>query len=79
MYGTASEHSVLYQYQLYGAKNVFMGNVSFPFPNPHLLNLCIGIWNLTNRVLGPNGESLFSTQAPGPRPFHSHCGQEVPW
>ncbi len=29
MYGTASEHCILYQYLLFGAKNVFMGMVSF--------------------------------------------------
>lgn len=28
MYGTASEHCILYQYLLFGAKNVFMGMVS---------------------------------------------------
>lgn len=38
MYGTASEHTVLYQYQLYGAKNVFMGMIQtespYYLPNP---------------------------------------------
>jgi hypothetical protein len=27
LYGTASEHAVLYQYQLYNAKDIFMGMV----------------------------------------------------
>ncbi|KAK3324791.1 hypothetical protein B0T19DRAFT_477630 [Cercophora scortea] len=32
MYSTASEHCILYQYQLYGAKDVFMGNVQTESP-----------------------------------------------
>jgi hypothetical protein len=32
LYGTASEHAVLYQYQLSGAKNVFMGMIQTESP-----------------------------------------------
>ncbi|KEQ78247.1 pectin lyase-like protein, partial [Aureobasidium namibiae CBS 147.97] len=32
MYGTASEHSVLYQYQLSGARNVYMGHMQTESP-----------------------------------------------
>lgn len=32
MYGTASEHNVLYQYQLYGAQNLFMGMIQTESP-----------------------------------------------
>lgn len=32
MYGTAMEHSVLYQYNLYGAKNIFMGAIQTETP-----------------------------------------------
>jgi hypothetical protein len=32
MYATASEHNVLYQYQLYGAQNVFMGMIQTESP-----------------------------------------------
>jgi hypothetical protein len=41
LYGTASEHSVLYQYLLWGAQDVFMGNVSAgdwtKFPSPSII------------------------------------------
>lgn len=32
MYGTASEHNVLYQYQLYGAQTIFMGMIQTESP-----------------------------------------------
>lgn len=38
LYGTASEHTLFYQYLLHGAKNVFMGMIQtespYFFPNP---------------------------------------------
>jgi hypothetical protein len=42
MYGTASEHSIFYQYLIYGAKDIFMGMVQtespYFYPNPQAPN-----------------------------------------
>lgn len=40
-YGTASEHAVLYQYNIASAQNIYMGMVHFPSfsrPSPHITN-----------------------------------------
>jgi hypothetical protein len=50
LYGTASKHIVLYQYQLYNAKDVFMGMVSFRF-------YAVCYWD-ANTAADPNGESV---------------------
>ncbi|KAK6347390.1 hypothetical protein TWF718_005229 [Orbilia javanica] len=48
-YGTASEHNVLYQYQLQGAKNIFMGLIQTesPYfqPNPMAPTPFLPVWN----------------------------------
>lgn len=62
LYGTASEHSVLYQYMIYGAKDIFLGMVC-PLPRPPSRS-----WLLTG--LDTNGESLLPAQPSGPGPIH---------
>ena len=63
LYGTASGHSVLYQYQVYGASNLFMGmiqtespyyQVSPPAPAP--FTSAVGLYN---------GDPTFSDCTPG--------------
>lgn len=52
LYGTASEHSILYQYQVFGAKDLFMGMIQtespyfFPAPQaPFPFNDTVGQFN----------------------------------